>query len=131
MTNRLAVLISGNGSNLQAIIDAIGSGHLDAEVVVVVSNHREAYGLKRAEKAGIATRYQPLKPFRDAGRSREEYDAELAIVTKEYDPDWIVLAGWMHILSERVFATFPLPGDQSPPRSAWAVSRRQRHCRGV
>lgn len=107
MTARLAVLISGSGSNLQAILDAIQARYLDAQVVLVVSNRREAFGLQRAEKAGIPTRYHPLKPYRDAGRSREEYDADLAALVREASPDWVVLAGWMHILSQAFLRHFP------------------------
>jgi folate-dependent phosphoribosylglycinamide formyltransferase PurN len=59
---RLAVLISGNGSNLQAIIDAIQAGDLEAQIALVVSNRREAYGLVRAEKANIPSLYFSLKP---------------------------------------------------------------------
>lgn len=107
MTARLAVLISGNGSNLQAILDAIRMRVLDAQVVVVISNRRAAYGLERAQKAGIKTEYHPLKPYRDQGRSRTEYDADLARILKPYQPDWIVLAGWMHILSDAFIRHFP------------------------
>lgn len=134
--SRLAVLISGNGSNLQAILDAIRSRALDADVVVVVSNRRDAYGLARAEKAGIPTEYLPLKPFREAGKSRAAYDAELARLVKGYLPDWIVLAGWMHILGDAFIRHFPyrivnlhpaLPG-QFPGANAideaWAAFQR-------
>ena len=107
MTTRLAVLISGNGSNLQAILDALRAGALDAEVAVVVSNRKSAYGLERAVKTGVPTRYHPLKPYRDAGRTREEYDADLAQIVAEYEPDWIVLAGWMHILSYAFLKHYP------------------------
>ncbi len=107
MTSKLAVLISGNGSNLQAIIDAIRARMLDAEIAVVVSNRKNAYGLERAAQAGIPTRYHPLKPYRDAGRSRQEYDADLARIVQEYRPDWVVLAGWMHILSDAFLRHFP------------------------
>ena len=106
MGARLAVLISGNGSNLQAIIDAIRSRMLPAEIVVVVSNRRAALGLQRAEAVGIPTRYHPLKPYRDAERSRQEYDADLATLVKEFAPDWVVLAGWMHILSNAFLDRF-------------------------
>ena len=107
MPTRLAVLISGNGSNLQAIIDAIRMRLLDAEIVVVVSNRKEAYGLERAEKVGIPTRYHPLQPYRAAGRDRADYDADLAELVAAYKPDWIVLAGWMHILSDAFLQRFP------------------------
>lgn len=107
MTARLAVLISGSGSNLQALIDAIRLRALDAQIVVVVSNRKDAFGLQRAEKAGIPTRYHPLKPYRDAGKTRTEYDADLAHLLQEYRPDWVVLAGWMHIFSDAFIRHFP------------------------
>ena len=107
MTTRLAVLISGNGSNLQAIIDAIRQRMLDAQIVVVVSNRKEAYGLQRAQKVGIPTLYHGLKAYRDAGKDRATYDADLAALLRPYRPDWVVLAGWMHILSAAFLAHFP------------------------
>jgi formyltetrahydrofolate-dependent phosphoribosylglycinamide formyltransferase len=107
MTARLAVLISGSGSNLQAILDAIRMRVLDAQVVVVVSNRKAAFGLERAAKAGVPTHYHPLKPYRDAERSREEYDADLAEILKKYAPDYIILVGWMHIFSNRFLHHFP------------------------
>lgn len=107
MTAKIAVLISGNGSNLQAIIDAIRDRILPAEIVVVVSNRSQAYGLQRAEMAGIPTRVQTLKPYQDAGRSRNEYDADLAALLKEYRPDWVVLAGWMLLLTSDFLDRFP------------------------
>lgn len=96
---RLAVLISGHGSNLQAVIDACEGGTLPAQVVVVVSNRRAAYGLGRAKQHGIPTIYHPLKPYTEAGRPRAEYDADLARLLQPYEPDWIVLAGWMHLFT--------------------------------
>ena len=107
MKSKLAVLISGNGSNLQAIIDAVAAGSLDARIAVVVSNRKAAYGLERARRAHIPDRYFPLKPYRDAQRSRAEYDADLAALVGKYTPDWVVLAGWMHILSEAFLGRFP------------------------
>jgi folate-dependent phosphoribosylglycinamide formyltransferase PurN len=67
---RVAVLISGSGSNLQALIDASRDGVLNAEIVLVVSNRKAAFGLTRAKNAGIETLYFPLKPYRDAGHTR-------------------------------------------------------------
>lgn len=104
---RLAVFISGNGSNLQAIIDAVQVGELEAQIEVVVSNRRDAYGLVRAERAGILTLYFPLKPYRDMGHSRKEYDTDLADQMAAYKPDLIVLAGWMHVLSPAFLDRFP------------------------
>lgn len=98
--NYLAVLVSGSGTNLQAIIDATESGLLpDTQVSVVVSNRRAAYALKRTRAHSIPTIYHPLLPYRKAGRSREEYDADLAEKLSEYPVDLVILAGWMHIFS--------------------------------
>ncbi len=104
---RLVVLISGNGSNLQALIEAIQTGELEAQLEVVVSNRREAYGLVRAEKANVPTLYFPLKPYLEGGQSREAYDADLAERVAGYAPDLIVLAGWMHVLSPAFLDRFP------------------------
>jgi len=107
MSKRLALLISGSGTNLQAIIDAIAAGRLDAQIAVVVSNRREAFGLVRAEWAGIATLYFPFKPYKDGGRPREDYDADLAGRVAAYAPELVVLAGWMHVLSPAFLDRFP------------------------
>jgi formyltetrahydrofolate-dependent phosphoribosylglycinamide formyltransferase len=96
---RLIVLVSGSGSNLQALIDAIRDGALAAEIVLVVSNRGAAYALERARGAGIPTLYVPLKPYTEARRSRAEYDADLAAQLVQHSPDLIVLAGWMHVFS--------------------------------
>lgn len=104
---RLIVLISGNGSNLQAIIDAIQAGQLTARIELVVSNRREAYGLVRAEEANLPTLYFPLKPYLEAGQSREQYDLALAERVAACQPDLIVLAGWMHVLSAAFLERFP------------------------
>jgi len=107
MTSTLAILISGNGSNLQAILDAVASGRLDARIAVVVSNRKDAFGLTRAERAGIPTRYHALKPYRDRGQDRAAYDADLAAILPDYAPDWVVLAGWMHMFSHEFLRHFP------------------------
>jgi formyltetrahydrofolate-dependent phosphoribosylglycinamide formyltransferase len=86
-TARIAVLISGFGSNLQAIIDACDAGQLPARVVVVISNRKDAYGLVRAERAGIPAVYFPLKPYLQDGRGRRQYDADLAELVAGYSPD--------------------------------------------
>jgi len=104
---RLIVLISGNGSNLQALIDAIAAGTLNARIVLVVSNRKDAYGLQRAANAGIPTLYFPLRPYRDGHRTRQDYDADLAARLLPYQPDLIVMAGWMHIFSGHFLAHFP------------------------
>lgn len=107
MSTKLAVFISGNGTNLQAIIDAIRMRVLRAEIVLVVSNRQDAFGLERAARAGIPTQVHALKPYQDAGRGRVEYDADLAALVAPFRPDWIVLAGWMHILSAAFLGQFP------------------------
>ena len=105
---RIIVLISGSGSNLQAILDAAQDGSIaGAEIVLVVSNRAAAFGLERAKAAGIPSLYFPLKPYTDAGRGRQSYDADLAQKLLPYEPDLIVAAGWMHIFSPRFLDHFP------------------------
>ncbi len=104
--SRLVVLLSGSGSNLQAILDACAGGHLAAQVVLVVSNRKAAYGLTRAAQAGVPTLYVPLKPYTDAGKSRAQYDADLAAQLVPFQPDLIVLAGWMHVFSPAFLSCF-------------------------
>jgi formyltetrahydrofolate-dependent phosphoribosylglycinamide formyltransferase len=104
---RLVVMISGSGSNLQALIDAADTGTLKAEIVLVVSNRRDAYGLTRAQEAEIPTFYFPLKPYKEDGRGREVYDADLAALVADAKPDLIVLAGWMHVFNPVFLDRFP------------------------
>ncbi len=100
---RLVVLISGNGSNLQAMIDAIHIETLKAEISAVISNKRDAYGLERARNARIPVVEIPKMKE----QTREEYDAHLAQIIQQYAPDWVVLAGWMRILSMHFLRHFP------------------------
>lgn len=93
---KIVVLISGGGSNLQAIIDQIEVGNINAEISAVISNRADAYGLKRAEKAGIANEFLDHKAF----DSRESFDKELQRSIDKYEPDLIVLAGFMRILTD-------------------------------
>jgi formyltetrahydrofolate-dependent phosphoribosylglycinamide formyltransferase len=104
---RLVVMISGSGTNLQALINAVQRGELDAEIVAVVSNRKEAFGLQRAAQAQIETLYFPLKPYKEQGLSREAYDADLAARVGDFEPDLIVLAGWMYVLSQDFLCHFP------------------------
>ncbi|MGI9877397.1 phosphoribosylglycinamide formyltransferase [Vibrio chagasii] len=91
----IVVLVSGSGSNLQAILDACDSNMIDASVKAVFSNKAEAFGLERAKNAGVDARSVNPKDF----GSREEFDHELMIQIDAYQPDLIVLAGYMRILS--------------------------------
>jgi len=94
------VLVSGYGSNLQAIMDACATGSLpDAAVVAVVANRKTSYGLQRAISQGIPSLYHPLASYRQWGRTREAYDADLAAILLRYRPDVVALAGWMHVFS--------------------------------
>jgi len=91
----LVVLISGNGSNLQAIIDAIRHQGLKAEVRAVISNNSDAYGLTRAREAGIPAISLDHRNY----PSREAYDQDLQVVIDRYQPQLVVLAGFMRILT--------------------------------
>lgn len=103
MTTRLAVLVSGAGTNLQAVLDACADGILDAEVVVVVSNRIDAGGLDRARRVGVETAV--CGPV--AGEERRDYDARLAGLVGGFRPDWILLAGWMRLLTMPFLGRFP------------------------
>ncbi len=103
---RLAVLASGSGTNLQALLDAVAAGSLDARIVVVVSNRPDAGALSRAAHAGVPVVVLPLADRRNPVL-RAAYDRQLADVLQEFDPDLIVLAGWMVILGSPVLDRFP------------------------
>lgn len=106
--SRIAVLVSGNGTNLQALMDAIRDGGLRAEITLVVSSEPEAPALERARKAGIPTASLPYAS--DPGLSRQDsrrrYDAILADHVASGEPDWVFLLGWMRILSEAFIGRF-------------------------
>lgn len=104
---RLAVLVSGNGSNLQAILDAIRNQQINAKIVTVISNRPEAYGLQRAAQAGLPNHAHELAPYLKGGRTRRDYDHDLAMLLRPYQPDWVILAGWMHILSNAFLEHYP------------------------
>jgi formyltetrahydrofolate-dependent phosphoribosylglycinamide formyltransferase len=124
---RLVVLVSGSGSNLQAIIDACADERLPAEVVAVVSNKSDVFALQRADAAGVPAVHVGVHP----GEDRSDYDARLADVVAGFDPDLVVLAGWMRILTMSFLGWFPnrvvnlhpaLPGDLPGTRAierAW------------
>ncbi len=100
---RLVVLISGNGSNLQAILDACACGKLRAQVVAVISNKRDTFGLERAKCANVPAIVKSKLKEQD----RRVYDSELADLVAAYQPDWVVLAGWMRVLSSTFLDRFP------------------------
>ncbi len=103
MSARVAVLVSGGGTNLQALIDASGRGEIpSARIELVISNNPDAYALERARRAGIPTAVCLRK-----GRSREAFEAELIALLKESEIDLIVLAGFMAILSESFVRQYP------------------------
>lgn len=116
-TLRLAVLASGSGSNLQALIDAGSAGDLLAEIAVVVSDRADAYALQRALQQRIPAIYLPLR----RGEDRRPWAARLAALLSAFDPDLLVMAGWMKIMPAefverfRIINQHPalLPGDDS------------------
>jgi phosphoribosylglycinamide formyltransferase 1 len=127
MATRLVVLASGTGSNLQAILDACAGGTLPARVVAVVSDRPDATALDRATTAGVPAIALARRP----GELRADYDTRLAAAVGAHDPDLVVLAGWMRILTMSFLAHFPdrvvnlhpalpgeLPGTHSIER-AW------------
>ena len=102
---RIAVFVSGGGTNLQALIDAQQSGALHSgEIVLVVSNRTGAFALERAEKAGIPGRTVTRKAN---GGTQESFEAALLSVLDEYQPDLIVLAGFLSILSADFIRRWP------------------------
>ena len=103
MNRRLAVLISGRGSNLQSIIDAIDRGELDATIAVVLSNRTDAAGLARAREAGIAAAI--LSP-RDYG-NRDDYDAAIVKLLRTHDVGVVCLAGFMRLVGPALLEAFP------------------------
>jgi phosphoribosylglycinamide formyltransferase-1 len=103
MTTRLAVLASGSGSNLQAVLDACTAGAIEAEVVLVVSDRPGARALERARAAGRAAIALAVEP----GEPRHAYDQRLGEVVLASEPDLVVLAGWMRLLSTSFLDRFP------------------------
>lgn len=97
---RVVVLLSGSGSNLQALIDAQASSSY--EIVAVISNKQDAFGLRRAAKHGIATETLSHRDF----ASRESFDSKLAKLVDSFKPDLVVLAGFMRILTAPFVALF-------------------------
>lgn len=99
----VAVLVSGSGTNLQALIDATRSADHPARIALVVSNRRDAYALVRAEQAGIPTRVLPNRAFAD----RAAYDAALVATLREAGVEWVALAGFMRLLTPTLLDAYP------------------------
>src|SRR5579863_7534652 len=103
MTKRIGVLLSGRGSNFEALAESVSAGRLPgAEIAVVVSNREGAPGIDRAKARGIATRVIPSK-----GLERETYDRQVVAALNEYKVDLVCLAGYMRLLSPYFVAAFP------------------------
>ena len=99
---KLGILLSGRGSNFEAIADSIQSGRVKADIAIVISNRADAPGLASARRRGLKTRLIPSK-----GRVREEHDAEVVAALKEAEVDFICLAGYMRLLSPEFVRAFP------------------------
>src|SRR5580692_6539567 len=103
MKKRIGVLLSGRGSNFEALAESVSAGRIpDAEIAIVISNQPDAQGLQRAERRGIPSRMIPSK-----GLQREAYDRQVLAVLQEYKVDLICLAGYMRLLSSYFVAAFP------------------------
>lgn len=96
---RVAVLASGRGSNLQAVIDAIEAKRVDATIVAVISNKKDAVALERARKHGVKDLFVDPKPFAGQADSREAYDRALLEVLQKLDVELVLLAGYMKIVT--------------------------------
>ncbi|HSF68342.1 MAG TPA: phosphoribosylglycinamide formyltransferase [Nitrospiraceae bacterium] len=96
---RIAVLASGRGSNLQAIIDAIEVGRIQAQIVVVISNKKDASALDRARRHGLSALFVDPAPYAGRPDSREAYDRNLLDVLKQHDVELVLLAGYMKIVT--------------------------------
>ena len=101
-SRRLGILLSGRGSNFEAIADRIAAGKLNAEIAVVVSNVETAAGLGLAKARGLAAAYIPSK-----GKKREDFDREVIEVLKGHGVSLVVLAGFMRIVSRSFIDAFP------------------------
>ena len=99
---KLGVLISGSGTNLQAIIDNVETGFIPAEISVVISNNPDAYGLKRSEKKNIPTVVINHKNF----STREEFEKKLIDTLNEFKVDYVILAGFMRVLTKYFINNF-------------------------
>lgn len=103
---RVAVLASGRGSNLQAVIDAIEAGTVQAKIVAVISNKKEAPALERARRHGLSALFVDPKPYTGRPDSREAYDRELLDVLRRHDVELVLLAGYMKIVTRVLVEAF-------------------------
>ena len=103
MNRKLGILISGRGSNLQAIIDTIANGRLDATIAVVISNRKDAQGLERAKTAGVETLYLNHKDY----HSREAFDLAVLTELNKRDVGLVCLAGFTRLLTPEFTKVFP------------------------
>ena len=103
MSLALGVLVSGNGTNLQAILDATADGSLAASVRCVISNKTGAMALERAARAGVPALTIPHTSF----ESREAFDRALIAALREHGAEWVVLAGFMRVLTPELLRAFP------------------------
>ena len=103
---RVAVLASGRGSNLQAVIDAIETGSVQAKIVAVISNKIDAPALERASRHGLSALFIDPKPYAGRADSREAYDRELLDVLKRHDVELVLLAGYMKIVTRVLVEAF-------------------------
>ena len=99
MSTNLAIFASGNGTTLQAVIDAISTGKLDSKISVVVSNNKDAFALERAKKSGIPT-------YIISSKKTEEIDKELFEILSLYDIDLIVLAGYLRMIGPKLLGKY-------------------------
>ncbi|HJT21934.1 MAG TPA: phosphoribosylglycinamide formyltransferase [Nitrospira sp.] len=104
---RVAVLASGRGSNLQALIDAIGRKEVHAKIVAVISNKKDAMALERARKHGVPDIFVDPKPFAGRQDSREAYDRELLAILSKHDVELVLLAGYMKIVTGLLVNAYP------------------------
>ena len=103
---RLGVLVSGRGSNLQAIQGAIQSGILEADITVVISNKNDAPALTRVQAQGLTGVFHDPKPFKGAENSREAYDEALVKILKDHRVELVILAGYMRIVTATLIKAY-------------------------
>lgn len=100
---RIGALVSGVGSNLTAILDTIERNELNAEVRVVISNKKSAPAIEKATERGIPAHFVDPAPF----KSLQEYDRQIVRLLQESDTEWVVLAGYMKLVSEELLSAYP------------------------